>query len=314
MFPKIRLKIRDFFKKYKKLIIIILVVWVIVILINYLLGHMPKSTNFELITTYEPHTALMDKSEVPKKLQGPIEELIKEFMDACNNKDFEKAYSLLSEDCKKDVFPQIEYLEDYIEVIFNEKKIYNIQNFSNKDNYYIYTVTILNDIMASGLTDEELDTYEETFVIKEEKGNLKLSIRGYIANNKIDVMYEDEYIKINIENVKVDYETVTYIAKIRNKTDNYIVLDNSTEKYEIVLNTDMGYRNLHGFYIEPVVLEPDVTKNFELTFGRYYDETGNINSLIFNDIRVLKSYTGLPSTREDELKNAVKRYSFELDL
>ena len=61
--------------------------------------------------------------------------------------------------------------------------------------------------MASGLTNETLETYEETVVIIDNgTDDLKLSIKGYIKNENMDRMYEDDYIKINVTDLKVEYE------------------------------------------------------------------------------------------------------------
>ena len=307
-----RIKIRNFFKRYGKIILIVLGVWAVLLVINYIFGHMPKQE--VPITTYEPHKAVMDDSEVPKQYQDPIEDIIKNFMDACNAKDYDKAYSMLSKECQENVYPNKRDFEMYVDSVFDQKKIYNIQNFSNKDDYYIYDVTILNDIMASGLTNEELETYEESFVIKNENGNLKLSIRGYIGNNKVDQMYEDEYLKITIDEVKINYETMTYSVKIRNKTDDVVVIEDFSEKNEVILNTDWGERKPYGLFIEPIVVRTGETKVFEITFTRYYDEVGDVNSIDFRNVRILKSYTGTEETRQEELDNATKIYSFSLDL
>lgn len=313
MYTNIRLKIRDFLKKNKKIILIVLLVWGSIIAINYFIGH----TEMEVtpITTYEPHTAVMDDTEVPKELQSPIENIIKEYMDACNNKEYEKAYNMLSQDCRDNLYPEIEDFKKYIDAIFNTKKIYNIQDFSNKNDTYIYIVTILNDIMLTGTTDEEyIDTYDEKIVIKNEKGELKLSIRGYIGKNKVDKMFEDDFIKIKLSDVKVDYETMTYYVEIRNKTDNTVVIQDFSSEYEIALKLTGEYRKRYGLNIDPIIINSEETLTFPLTFTRFYDEKGDIYSLIFNDIRVLKSYTGNEETRQTELNDAIKRYSVELDL
>lgn len=307
-----RIKIRNFFKKYGKTIIIVLVIWTIILVINYILGHLSKEA--QPITTYTPHKAVMDDSVVPTKYQSKIEEIINNFINACNDKDYDRAYNMLSTDCQENVYPNKDDFIEYVDSVFDQKKIYNIQNFSNKNDYYIYDVTILNDIMASGLTNEILETYEESFVIKNENDNLKLSIRGYIENSKVDQMYEDDYIKITINNVKIDYETMTYSVKIRNKTDDVVVIEDFSENNEIILATDWGDRKPYGFYLEPIVVRAGENKNVELTFTRYYDEYGNVNSLNFRNIRILKSYTGTEETRQTELDNATKIYSVSLDL
>ena len=233
-----RLKIRDFFRRNKIKLIVIIVAWIGIIIVNKYLENtsepeIPK-------TTYIPHTAVMDDSVVPTKLQSPIEQLIEKYVDFCNAKDYENAFNLLTDECKKNVFSDnIDNFKEYIDSVFDTKKIYNIQNFSNKDGTYIYTVTILNDIMASGLTNEVLETYEETVVIIDNgTDDLKLSIKGYIKNENMDRMYEDDYIKINVTDLKVEYEYLTYSLTIRNKTENVIVLEDFSTTDEIYLDTD----------------------------------------------------------------------------
>ena len=314
MINLIRLKIREFFKKYKTMIIIALSIWAIVLVINYILGRMPE-VELVPITDYEPHIAVMDKSEVPQKLRYPIEEKISEFIKYCNEKEYEKAYELLSEDCRKNLYPKMDDFKIYVNLIFTTKKICNIQNFSNKDGNYIYTVTIIDDIMATGSTGlEKIEEYEETFVMKEEDGEIKLSIRGYIGNEKIDKMYEDDYLKITIDDSKVEYETITYSVKIKNKTDYIIVLEDSSQKYEVVLDINGEYRRRKGIFLDSILLYPDETKTFELKYTKFYDEKGKINNIIFYDIRILKSYTGTEETRQDEIKNGIARYSVSIKM
>lgn len=311
-----RIKVREFFKKYKYLIIIIAGVWLLIFIINYILGHLPEG-EAKPIVTYEPHTSVMDEtSKVPEKLQNPIEEKIKEFIDACNEKNYEKAYELISEDCRKTIFnDDIENLKTYIDTIFNEKKIYNIQNFTNKNGNYIYTVTILEDIMKTGLTGtDSLDEYEETFSMKEENGEIKLSIKGFIESNELNKLYEDDYFRLVVNSVNYEYDTVTYNVSIRNKTDGIIVLEDFSEDFEIAIKTKGSYRKRTGFYREPVIIRTNATGYFDLSFNRFYDEKGQVDSLILNDVRVLKTYSGTEETRQEELDNAIARYGLELEL
>ncbi len=315
MVPEMRLKIRNFFKKYGSIILIVLVIWGIILLINYFVGHRPEKQ--ERITTYEPHKSVMDSTSVPEKLKDPIENKINEFIKNCNEKKYDDAYEMLSKECRDNVFEDIDTFKEYVDSVFDEKKIYNIQDFSNdsENGIYIYTVTILEDIMVTGLTNETgLETYEETFVFKNEDNDLKLSIRGFIDNKKVDKMYEDNYIKIKVESVKIDYETMTYTINVRNKTDGVVVLDDQSGTKEISLNVDGEARKRYGMYLEPIVVNKGETKTFELTFMRFYDEKFEVKSLGFNDIRILKSYTGEEETRQSELDNAIARFKVTFNL
>ena len=179
---KQRLTIKGFFRKYGKKILVGLAIWGVVLLINYFVGKYDMEYP-KIDTNYEPHNSVMESEEtVPDKLKTPIEELIGKFVDYCNEKDYESAYNLLSTDCKNNIYHNIEDFKKYVDSVFPNKKIYNIQNFSNKDNVYIYTVKILNDILASGLSNEEdSNVYSEKYAIITENNELKLSIREYVG-------------------------------------------------------------------------------------------------------------------------------------
>lgn len=235
-FLDLRLKVRNFFKKYKKLLIIIIIVWAIIIAINYFLKQLNE--NQKPTTTYEPNKAVMDDSEVPKALQEPINNLIGEFVGYCNDKNYETAYSMIDADCKEISYPTIDNFKAYVDNIYTTKKIYNIQNFSNVDNNYIYNVRILDDIMATGTNGNGYLYYEEKFVLKDTDQGLKLSIGGFIEKKDLNISTEDEYLKIEIPYKIVEYDTETYVVKITNRTQNPIVLldDSISNEIELSLN------------------------------------------------------------------------------
>lgn len=313
MYTNIRLRIRNFFKKHRVKIIIALVIWLVIFIINYILK------NYKGIeipsTTYEPHTAIMDSSTVPKKQQEPIENLIDEYISYCNNKEYENAYNMLSSECRNELYPNIEDFKIYIDSIFDEEKIYSIQNYSNVDNVYIYKVDIFEDILATGLTGKEnFATYSEKFVITNDNGNLTLAIREYIGNTNNYQVYEDNYIKVEIEEVIQSYENQTYKVKLTNRTEYTIVLADQTENYEIMLELENETRDIQNIPYKGIYLLPYEEKELELKFVKFFDEDETAKSIIFNAVRVLKSYSGLSSKREEEMNNAIKLYSFKIGL
>ncbi len=313
MYTDFRLKLRDFYKRNKSKIVIILLIWFVIIVINFILKNykgpqIPK-------TSYEPHTAIMDNSEVPKKDQEPIEKLIDEYISYGNNKEYEKAYNMLNDECKKELYPTIEDFKKYIDKVFDSKKTYTIQNYSNVDNTYIYEVNIFEDILATGLTGkEDLVLYSEKFVITKQNNNLSLSIRNFVGNTENHQIYEDDFIKVEITDVVQSYENQKYKVKLTNRTENTIVLADKTEKYEIMLELDNENRSIQNLKDRGIYLNPYESKEVELEFVKFFDESETAHSIIFNAVRVLKSYSGLISKRQEEIDSAVKRYSFKVQL
>lgn len=287
----VRRAIINFFKKHGKKIIIILSVWIIILIINYFVGKM-KTENIEIDTNYKPHESIMGNEEVPEKVRSKVEELIGQFVEYCNNKDYEAAYNLLSDDCKNNIYSDMDLFKQYVDSVFPSKKIYNIQNFSNKDNIYIYTVNILDDILATGLNNNEDEhIYSEKYVIINQNDELKLSIRQYIGRENLTYMYEDDYMKIKIESVDKKYDNVTYNISIANKSEYYIVYADYTADYEISLDTSEGLKRRADEVLEPVIIAEGETKQFNIKYTIFFDANTQINGMLFDYIRIYKDRT-----------------------
>ena len=116
MITDFRVKIRRFFKKHKKeVIIFFLVLWLIVFIINMALKNqkpkiLPPSTN------YVPHKAMYQENvEVPEKYQEPIESLIDKYFNYCNNGQYEEAYTLKTEKSRRKVYPTLNQFKGYVD-------------------------------------------------------------------------------------------------------------------------------------------------------------------------------------------------------
>lgn len=317
MLLNIRLKIIDWYKRNKRKVYIILVGWFVLVFINYLFGLL-KGDPIP-ITLYEPHVSIMDDTlEVPRRLQEPINELFQTYFDYCNTGNFEAAYDMLSEGCKKYTFPTYEEFEMYAKGVFNTKKIYNIQNYSITDNIYIYNFRILDDVLATGTTGQEnVLYYEEKAVVEEINGKVYLSIGGYVTEKDLDTLYEDEQMKITITKVTKFDEYEEYTINISNKTDYYILISDGSYYDEILLNIGSDLRNIKRDIIEPIVLRPGEKNTFKCKFTKFYDEKDKSESIVFNTVYVLKNYLygEMDDEKIKEMKdNAIDSYSFNLPI
>lgn len=253
-----------------------------------------------------------DGEKVPEKLQEPIEKIIDDFINYCNKKEYSSAYELLSEDCKENVFEDDEdEFKKYVDNIFNVEKIYSIQSYSHKNDFYIYNVKILNDILASGLTDEEFRFHEEKFAISGDKDNLKLTVGDYMGKEELRSVAEDDYVKIRVTEKTMFYSEEIYNVKITNKTENIMVIADGSEPGEVALQIGNESRNMNNSDLY-IVLNPGETKEYKLYFNKYYDEKTVEDGMIFSKIRILRSYSGQRELRQQELDNAIKLYSLKI--
>ena len=314
-FTNLRIKIIKFFKKYKKLIFLLLVIYIIIFLINKYLGSIQEIK--VPITTYEPHVSIMDStSSVPSKLQEPIEEILENFITYCNNKDYENAYNLLSDECKKAVYPDVNSFKNYVDIHFKTKKLYSIQDYSNVDKLYIYQVKLYDDFLATGLTDSEFKYYDEKItIVTDENNDLKLLVGKFIEKKDIKNVAEDDYLKIDIRTKLVNYDSETYHVRITNRSEYTIVLaDNNAGVEEIVISLGLEYRSRDDSQIEKVILQPGESKEYDFTFTKFYDDGDTSQYMIFNAIRVMENYTGSAETAEEEIENAKTKYILKIKI
>ena len=148
---EIKRKIRLFFSTYGeslfKIIGVILVIWLVIRLFNQMAVNNAKERKLQNELTYE------NQIENEKKNQLEVQEkkIIENFINYCNQKEIEKAYNMLSDTCKQENYPTMEEFKNkYINSVFN-MYICDYKIVKNDD---IYTVTLVEDMIATGKTNE----------------------------------------------------------------------------------------------------------------------------------------------------------------
>ncbi len=314
MFLKLRLQIRNFFKKHKNVIIVVFIIWLIVIIVNYLLSHRKKEETISV--TYAPHESVLKSDfDVPKELQTPIEDFIDNYINKCNDKDFSGAYSMLTDSCKRYVFDDSEdNFIQYVKSVFDTNKRYSIQDYSNYGSYYIYEVKIIDDILATGLTNQEFSYYTEKWAISQDGKNLKLNVRDYMGHSELKRNGEDDNLKVRIEARDEYYGYEIYTIRITNKTEKDVVMFDTLYGNEIVLESGSDSRMPSNVSAE-IHLIPEETRTFQVTVPKFYDESQKTSSITFNKIRIMNDmYTGHEQTIEEEEEHTEKTYSMSISM
>lgn len=107
-----------------------------------------SSTVNNSTTINSGNTSVITGKEVRTNEQS--KETIKEFVGYCNNKEINKAYDMLSEDCKKLVYSDIEkFKTNYIDRIFYIYRLYTLENWFETNELKTYYIKYTEDILAS---------------------------------------------------------------------------------------------------------------------------------------------------------------------
>ena len=306
---RITIAIKNFFKKYGRIILIVFVIWLIVFIINQHLKNLPKE--IKLDTTYEPDTPIIDDGgNVPKRYQENINTTIDKYFKYCNSKEYENAYNMLTEDCKKYLYGDISLFTEYVDSIFNTNKTYNIQNYSNVNDIYIYDINILDDIESTGTTGG-YEPYKEKIALRIEDNEFKISNQGFIESKVYNKVSEDDYLRITVKSKDISYRKEGYNVTIQNKSDKYIdIIDNSLNA-EVTLNLGDQKRSVTNYSNAMLVLNPNSTEDIVFIFDKFYDDQKEPTQLCLETIRILDNYI---INMENTNEQAERVYSHNISL
>lgn len=210
--------------------------------------------------------------------------VIKQFLEYCNNRNTESAYLLLSNDCKKNLYPNIQdFKNNYLDVMFSgNKKLYTIENWTGS----IYKVEVTEDIISTGKLDNINKKLDYITTIKE-NDNYKLNINRFIECKKINKTTTNKNITITIEskNVYMDYEE--YNIQISNNSDKKIAFDkgDSTKSIYLIDSKNVKYY----FYSNEIaksslVIQSGFKTSIQIKFNNSYNSSRKIEKIMFSEM------------------------------
>ena len=292
-------KIRLFYYNNKQIILIsigiIIFVYIIIRIINYNISvnrekelaeqnsQINESNIVYLPTKANP--AISD-SEVSEDTLESDTQIIQNFIDYGNSNNIEAAYELLSQDCKDEMFPNIEkFYNNYFKDIFSEKRSYDIKTWISYGNV-TYRVKFLNNIMATGKINDEF--IEDYFTVINEGNKKKLNINQFIGKNKIEKHISKEGLDISVMNQYIYYDYEQYEIKFTNNSEKNITIDTKNDTETIYLQDKNGVEyTWFGNEIpnEYLRLSPGEERTFRIKFNKLYNTQRRDSSINFEDIR-----------------------------
>jgi len=212
-------------------------------------------------------------------------EVIDTFANYCNNQKVNEAYSLLSEECKNEMYPKIENFRDgYYNIIFlGKKKNISVENWTKN----IYKVKYMDDALSSGIYEQENTIQDYITIITDEAGELKLNINNYIGKEKIEKETEVYDIKVKLleKDTYMDYTTCTF--EITNNSENTILLNDSNQPDGMYLEDANGVKYTaytHELAEAELRLSPKKVKRIKIKYYSKYVSNKTIKNIVFNRV------------------------------
>lgn len=246
--------------------------------------------------------SIIDEETIKKETNNENTNVINMFLEYCNNKDIESAYELLSDKCKEKLYPTInQFIDNYYNKIFENRKSYELQLWISKENSYTYKVNLREDILSSGNSNSA--AIEDYYTIIKEDNTYKININNYIGNVEINKKNETDELKILVLSKDVFMEYEIYNLKVENKTRNSILIDELENTGTMYLE-DKNALHYDAYNHEIVKEELRVKgeKKVSIKFNKKYSTKKEIKKIVFSNIILnydeYKTYTNKADFKE----------------
>lgn len=236
-----------------------------------------------------------------------IQNTMKSFVHFCNNKEIDKAYQMLTDECKNAKFQNIDYFKNnYVEIKFSVNKRFKMVKWSEDDNKTTFLVKLYEDLLSTGGSDENYSEEYCTFV-KNDNGIYKLNISNYIYGEEKNVMSTRNGVTVKIEYVDVyeSYESMKF--SVTNGTAKKICLNGNKYAKKIYSYDASGtaFSSINSeFDMESVIMEPNTTRTFIVKFNKVYSSSNKIAGLLISDV-ILDYNAYLNSTNKQNYSNRI---------
>mgnify|MGYP000024153501 FL=1 len=235
---------------------------------------------------YNESKSIITGGTVSENLKNDFGNLIDTFLSYCKNHEPEKAYGLLSNECKEVLYPQ-EYLfeEQYYKNKFSTSKRYSFQSWTSSE-HYIYLVKIFDDMLASGKGSSQ-KYIQDYFSIVQENDDYKLNINSFIGKVNVNKNVNKDNVTITVKNKYVYMDYSIYTINIKNDSSNTVVLD-SRKKAATTYIVDENNVNFEALLYEndssDFSIEPNSEKQIQVKFSDSYRDSIKYEKMVFSDI------------------------------
>lgn len=256
---------------------------------------------------YQNSTSVVTGEKVQNIKQDT--EVIKEFVEYCNDGEIEKAYNMLTTDCKTRIYPSLEYFKTvYYDRIFTEKKMYTLENWYSTRDFKTYYIRYTEDVLSSGKLSTESNRGDYITVVKQGETN-KLNISSYVGAEDVNKGKTVDGVTITVSKIHhyMDYTVLT--LKVRNNTQNAICID-TKEKLDNMYLYDTNGVKYTAFLNEKAVEEFIIRRNMELSIEVKFNKIYNPES---RDLRGLK-LKDVVLNYENYLTNVEAKKRIEIDV
>lgn len=283
--------VRYYNQNRREIFIIIVIILLIIVLlraVDYKLAqNKKKEVNNEQVNVMTEDINKNDKKSIISGKKNEVSgnediKIIKKFIQYCNDGDTQCAYDLLSDDCKKEVFPKIEYfVNNYYNNNFKMSQIANIKNWINTT----YKVDLKENNIYTGNTDGA--SIQDFITVVKQANENKLNINNYIGKQSINKENNIHNMDIKVTEKNIYMSDEVYTFEIKNNNNYKVILDNldTTDGIYISDENKMKYMAYtHELSKERLTLNSKSVITIKIKFANSYISNRKISRVTFSKV------------------------------
>lgn len=249
-----------------------------------------KTNTSKIQDVKKPNQSTITGQEVPEQTTEQNTNIIKKFVDYCNNNQIQEAYELLSDEEKKEFANNVNlFANNYCSKIFKIKKTYNLELIAREANVYIYKITYYEDNLLSTGGQTTTNNTEDYITIINQNGENKLNINGFIKSSNINKSQNTSNIQIIVNSKKTYRSYEIYNITIKNNTQNTIKISEGIESKDICLidqNNTQYPSMINEIPIHLLSLKIGQQTTLDIRFNKMYDIYRTIQKIQFSNIKL----------------------------
>ncbi len=211
--------------------------------------------------------------------------VIDNFVSYCNSGNLGQAYNLLTNECKEEMFPNINSFQKlYYNPIFgNTKRTTKIENWYGD----IYIVDYSEDALATGIYSTENNIRDNITICKNSDNNYKLNINKYIGRTEFNKSVSNGNLQFTLKRKDsyMDYEKYTF--EVKNSSSNKVLIGDLKDENISYLVDENGIKYIADFTMitdNQLTMLPKQTKSLQIKYFNPYVSSKVIKGLVFPKI------------------------------
>ncbi len=248
-----------------------------------------KENPSNVVDYKEAAQAITTSENIDSTIRDEVQKLLENFINYSCNGETQKAYDLLTQDCKNILYPSLEIFDEYYCSDIKDKT-YDFKSWAATNSTYVYQVRFFENPLSTGM-DTTNNYIQDYITVIKKQGGYQLNINKFIKREILNKEVEKNDIHITVKNVETYLDYEYYEIEINNRRYKQIILD------PLIEDNSTYVKNTDGINIEALLYENDEkdlnvkageTKTLKIKFNNTYNGEKSIQKLGFSNIIIDK--------------------------